>query len=173
MICIRKIRFGLIMRIQNIISPGKTPKFHHRYEVFAQLPGGELGRDVRGYGIDGDPGYIAAEVAAVQECYAFAGGEEARDSLRIAVVAELTDGEEGESVRLLPHVGEPFHPVVVFDGHGDFVGLEVVEQHGGQEFEARGAPDGILAHFVVPVSHLGCVVKGVGAWGHRRTCWMR
>jgi hypothetical protein len=49
----------------------------------------------------------------------------------------------------------------------------VVEQDGGQEFEPRGAPDGILAHFVVPVSHLGGVVKGVGAWGHRSTCWMR
>ena len=93
MICIRKIRFGLIIRLQNIISTGKTPKFRYRYEVFAQLPRGELGRDVGGYGIDGDPGYKAAEVAADQECYAFAGGEEARDSLRIAVVAKLTLGE--------------------------------------------------------------------------------
>jgi hypothetical protein len=93
MICIRKIRFGLIIRIQNIISTGKTPKFHYRYEVFAQLPRGELGRDVGGYGIDGDPGYKAAEVAADQECYAFTGGEEARDSLWIAVSAKLTLGE--------------------------------------------------------------------------------
>jgi hypothetical protein len=49
----------------------------------------------------------------------------------------------------------------------------VVEQHGGQEFETSGAPDGILSHLVVPVSHLGGLEKGVGAWGHRRTCWMR
>ncbi len=61
--------------------------------MFAQLPGGELGRNVWGYGIDGNPGDIAAEVVAVQECYAFAGGEEARDSLRIAEGAELTEGE--------------------------------------------------------------------------------
>jgi hypothetical protein len=86
------VKTSISVEIQSI-SIGKTPKFHYRYEVFAQLPGGELGRNVGGYGIDGDPGYIAAEVVAVQESYAFAGGEEARDSLRIAEGAELTFGE--------------------------------------------------------------------------------
>lgn len=141
--------------------------------MFGQFPGGEFRRDIGGHGVDGDAKDGAAEVAAGEEGQAFAGGQEARDLLGVAVDAPLAVGQKGESVRFLPHVGEPFHPVVVLDGQLNDVGLKVLKQVGGQEFEARGAPDGVLTHFVEPVDGFRFVEMGVVARGHRSTCLMR
>ena len=150
-----------------------SPEFREGNEVFAQFLGGELGRDVGGNGVDGDAVDNAVEVAAGEEGQAFAGREEARDLLRVAVNAPLAVGQQGESVCFLPHVGEPFHPVVVLNGQLDDVGLKVLKQVGGQEFKACGAPDGVLAHFVEPGDGLRFVEMGVVARGHRSTCLMR
>ena len=141
--------------------------------MFGQFLGGELWWNIGGYGVDGDAKDDAGEVAAGEEGQAFAGGEEARDLLGVAVDAPLAVGQQGESVCFLPHVGEPFHPVVVLNGQLDDVGLKVLKQVGGQEFEARGAPDGVLAHFVEPGDGLRFVEMGVVARGHRSTCLMR
>ena len=60
--------------------------------MFGQLLGGEFGRDIGGHGVDGDAKDGAGEVAAGEEGQAFAGGQEARDLLGVAVDAPLAVG---------------------------------------------------------------------------------